>query len=111
MISDIHKALISMGYRKPDLSVEKYAKPFGYSVITCEIKEPLFVLTEWHMSCPSDPKVSVWSSKECELGDSFDKICEEIASFEEYSTKEHAPPLLQMFNFLTKKEQAEFITG
>lgn len=100
-----------MGYRKPYISVEKYAKPFGYSVITCEIKEKLFVLTQWYMAYPSEPKVSVWSSKECELGGSFDEICEEIASFEEYATKEHAPPLLQMFNFLTKKEQAEFITG
>jgi len=108
----INKALKMMGYRQPDLAKnERWCKPFGFTMLSCDVSQDGFVLCQWMMAYPANPKLSLRCKVEKSFKDNsietLDRCVETLCSFEEYSTKEHAAPILQPFAFLTKLEEIE----
>ncbi len=108
----INKALKMMGYRQPDLAKnERWCKPFGFTMLSCDASQDGFVLCQWMMAYPANPRLSLWCKVEKSFKDdaieTLDRCVEILCAFEEYSTKEHNAPILQPFAFLTKLEEIE----
>ena len=111
----INLALQRMGYRQPDISLnEKWAKPWSFTIVVVEVtSDDTFTISQWMMGTPSKPKLMVWSSDNIKLDPdvALEDIVNKIAYWEEYSTKEYAPPILHRFDFLTKTEAITSFCG
>jgi hypothetical protein len=109
-MSNIKTALKSMGYRQPDLAKnERWCKPLGYTMLTCDIEGDKFILCQMILAYPSEPKLIVWviSEKEIRAGKTLDNYIHEICYFESWELKDCCAPVRQHFAFLTKMEHLE----
>ena len=81
MITTFKNALIQMGYRQPDSTIDanRWAKPIGYNIFIAHEKE---LRLNCHFRANGDDKLHCWQTKEL---DATRNLIEQIATFEQYT--------------------------
>jgi hypothetical protein len=81
MITTFKNALIQMGYRQPDSTIDanRWAKPIGYNIFIAHEKE---LRLNCHFRANGDDKLHCWETKEL---DATRNLIEQIATFEQYT--------------------------
>lgn len=102
MITTFKNALIQMGYRQPDSTIDanRWAKPIGYNIFIAHEKE---LRLNCHFRANGDDKLHCWQTKEL---DATCNLIEQIATFEQYADCRgtYRPTV---FAFLSKAQKAE----
>lgn len=100
-MKNIHKVLISMGYRK--LNKSKYIKPIGYNVFTFNLDTLEFL----NMFKSADDKIHVYNSEKYEKDEDVkDDFLQFIKHVENYSNLVDSN--YSNFEFLTLEDQIFF---
>ena len=103
MNTSFKNALIQMGYRQPDSTIDanRWAKPIGYNIFIAHEKE-LRLNCHFKANDPED-KLHCWATKEL---DTTHNLIEQIATFEQYSDCRgtYRPT---SFGFLSKQQKVD----